>query len=56
MTSRSEGETSAAAPSRSAETSATTTAAAPVPPQVQPVRQPYVESPAEELDVPDFLK
>ncbi len=56
VTSRSEGETSAAAPSRSAETSATTTAAAPVPPQVQPVRQPYVESPAEELDVPDFLK
>jgi cell division protein FtsZ len=32
------------------------TTAAPVPPQVQPVRQPYVESPAEELDVPDFLK
>lgn len=28
----------------------------PVPPQVQPTRLPYVESPAEELDVPDFLK
>lgn len=33
-----------------------TTVAPPVPPQVQPVRSPYVESPAEELDVPDFLK
>ncbi|MFF7988648.1 cell division protein FtsZ [Kitasatospora xanthocidica] len=55
VTSRSEGEAQAA-PSRQAETPATTTAAAPVPPQVQPVRQPYVESPAEELDVPDFLK
>jgi cell division protein FtsZ len=30
--------------------------APPVPPQVQPARLPYVESPAEELDVPDFLK
>lgn len=51
MTARSEGD----APARSTESPATTTAA-PVPPQVQPARQPYVESPAEELDVPDFLK
>ncbi|MER6301183.1 cell division protein FtsZ [Kitasatospora sp. NPDC001539] len=55
VTSRSEGETSGA--SRPAETPATTASAAPVPPQVQPTtRQPFVESPAEELDVPDFLK
>lgn len=53
MTARPEGET-AGAP-RPAEAPSTATAA-PVPPQVQPARQPFVESPAEELDVPDFLK
>ncbi|MFE2106969.1 cell division protein FtsZ [Kitasatospora sp. NPDC059463] len=53
VTSRPDGEGSA--PARPAEAPATATAA-PVPPQVQPARQPYVESPAEELDVPDFLK
>ncbi|MER7703937.1 cell division protein FtsZ [Kitasatospora sp. NPDC097605] len=53
VTSRPEGES--AAPARPAEAPATATAA-PVPPQVQPARQPFVESPAEELDVPDFLK
>jgi cell division protein FtsZ len=42
----------AAAPAPKAETAV----APPVPPQVQPARLPYVESPAEELDVPDFLK
>ncbi|MFD0274489.1 cell division protein FtsZ [Kitasatospora sp. NPDC127111] len=53
VTARPEAETPA--PARPAETPATATAA-PVPPQVQPARQPFVESPAEELDVPDFLK
>ncbi len=52
VTSRSEGDSSSY---RSAESPSTTTAA-PVPPQVQPARQPFVENPAEELDVPDFLK